>query len=221
MALKMDGDVECWGNNSGGQCKVPSNLGRCIAIAAGFAHTAAITEKGTVVCWGLNIAGQCRVPRDIGPCVAVAAGTLHTVALQRGGTVVCWGAGDRPDHPRILKVLPGSAAEAAGLRAGDDVLAVLGTPVTNSAQLVSQLAARSGLATELLIRRESEQLVLVATPKADPSDKGARLGVEMGSSNSPGPEFDKIAGSICGQCMVPTNLGPCIAQGFRKTFLRR
>jgi formylglycine-generating enzyme required for sulfatase activity len=42
MALRSDGGVRCWGDNTYGQCDTPTDLGACFSIAGGFYHTIAI-----------------------------------------------------------------------------------------------------------------------------------------------------------------------------------
>ena len=86
--------VRAWGNNSFGQCTVPSEVGDAVAIAAGGAHSIALRADGSVICWGFNDWGQCSVPADLGPTVAIASGNAHNVALRSDGLVRCWGRND-------------------------------------------------------------------------------------------------------------------------------
>src|SRR5690606_3129654 len=64
-------------------------------IAAGNAHSLAVTPDGRVVAWGANHFGQTNVPdealRDV---VSVAAGHDHSLALKSDGSVVAWGYND-------------------------------------------------------------------------------------------------------------------------------
>ena len=53
--IKIDGTVECWGNDDGGyndygQTSPPSDL--FIDISVGYLHTCRIQTDGTIKCWG-------------------------------------------------------------------------------------------------------------------------------------------------------------------------
>ncbi len=52
LALKPDGTVVAFGSNNMGQCSVPTGLGSCTAIAAGWDSSAAIRTDGIVIGWG-------------------------------------------------------------------------------------------------------------------------------------------------------------------------
>ena len=104
--------VRCWGNNTDGQLGgTPTNLGVPVgtglrnvrAIAAGVAHTCALTTGGYVICWGHNANGELGdgsttsrsnpvgvsgLPPGI---VAITAGAHHNCALTLAGAVWCWG----------------------------------------------------------------------------------------------------------------------------------
>jgi hypothetical protein len=61
VALKSDGTVVAWGDNTFGQTTVPGGLFGVTAIAAGSYHTLALKSDGTVVAWGNDEYGQSTV----------------------------------------------------------------------------------------------------------------------------------------------------------------
>jgi len=56
-AIRDDGTLACWGDDSAGQLdEVPSGTFR--SLSAGGTHTCAIRTDGTLACWGDDSAGQ-------------------------------------------------------------------------------------------------------------------------------------------------------------------
>ena len=117
-ALKSDGTLRCWGDNSSGQlggggaqsmvnatpALVP--LTSIVAVAAGARHACAALSAGAVWCWGANEAGQLGVAAPASApmpvevvdkagqpidAVALAAGATHTCAVRRDQSLWCWG----------------------------------------------------------------------------------------------------------------------------------
>ena len=116
VALKSDGTVWAWGNNSYGQLgESPTNMKRLIpvqvnskilndvvAVAAGASHTIALKSDGTVCAWGYNGYGQLGdgtmadryAPVQVSGLsgvTAIAGGWFYTVALKSDGTIWAWG----------------------------------------------------------------------------------------------------------------------------------
>jgi hypothetical protein len=108
VALRSDGSIVAWGNNSLNETNVPAlppGL-NYTQVAAGEYHTMAVRSDGSVVGWGDNSSGQTNVPAlPAGLNYAqVAAGELHTVALRSDGSLVAWG--DNSSGQTNVPVLP-------------------------------------------------------------------------------------------------------------------
>ena len=157
-ALSTDGGVMCWGTNLSGQLgdgttiesSTPvavSGLESGVAvIAAGVAHTCALTTGGGVMCWGNNWYGELgdgtytnrSTPVAVNGLesgvASLAAGEYHTCALITNGEVMCWGynqygqLGDgtttNGSIPVAISVLNG---EVTAISAGGDHTCVLTT----------------------------------------------------------------------------------------------
>ena len=92
LALKSDGTVLAWGDNSQGQCNVPPGLSNVIAISATCGrwdgHSLALRSDGTVVAWGDNFCGESNIPDYATNIIAVAAGPCDSYLLRADGTVI-------------------------------------------------------------------------------------------------------------------------------------
>ncbi len=142
-ALTNGGGVKCWGGNWRGQLGDGSTTDRLTAVdvsglssgvsalAAGFAHTCAITSGGGVNCWGLNAFGQLGngTPGGVYPIpsgvrglesgiIAIATGSHHTCAITAGGGVKCWGNNDRGQLGDGSTTNRGTEADVSGLSTG-------------------------------------------------------------------------------------------------------
>ncbi len=112
-AVKSDGSVWTWGNNSNGQIgdgtttqrTTPVQVGgvsSAVSVGAGYFHTLALSADGTVKSWGGNSYGQLgdgtttqrTSPVAVGGLsgvIGLGAGYAHTIALRADGTVWTWG----------------------------------------------------------------------------------------------------------------------------------
>jgi alpha-tubulin suppressor-like RCC1 family protein len=145
-AIVAPGNVLCWGANSTGQLGDGTAVRRAIAapiqnptgsqyvaLAAGPAHTCALTTMGAVDCWGANDYGQLNrgatasgSPLFSGPGTwtpiriatlsnvrALSAGERHNCALLASGAETCWGEMEKGStYPQ--SALGGLVAVAAG-----------------------------------------------------------------------------------------------------------
>ena len=117
-ALRDDGTVRCWGDNTIGQLgfsgaptgaapSAPVPLpAKAVQISASGLHACAALETGTVACWGENGAGQLGAgdkvvhtmpvgPSNLLGILDVATGADHTCVRRVLGLVECWGANAR------------------------------------------------------------------------------------------------------------------------------
>src|SRR5204863_545492 len=99
LALKNDGSIVAWGDDSFGQINLPTAIQTqpAIQIAAGNIHSLALLNNGTVIGWGpapgqFGDYGQCTVPSGLGQVTEIAAGAVHSLALRGDGTLLAWGA---------------------------------------------------------------------------------------------------------------------------------
>jgi regulator of sigma E protease len=89
---------------------------------------------------------------------------------------------DPKDHPVIDSLTSGGAAEAAGLRVGDQFISFGGVPIVGQSQLVELIRSRPGAESPVEISRGSERLKLQVTPRLDPDAKVGRIGVALSPS---------------------------------------
>ena len=113
LALKNDGTIVAWGDNSLGQGVVPAGLSAVVEIAAGAYHNLALNSDGSLVAWGDNRLGQSTIPAGLGGVLAIAAGGYHNLALLTDGTVVAWGS-NAQGQINVPAGLSGVVAIAAG-----------------------------------------------------------------------------------------------------------
>ncbi|MBX3464069.1 MAG: hypothetical protein KF830_12925 [Planctomycetes bacterium] len=108
LALMADGTIHAWGDNTYGQCSVPSlPPGQVyVDVYAGLRHALAVRSDGQAVAWGEATSGKCNVP-PLPPGTVyelVAAGDEHSYALRSDQVLVAWGnnlsgQGDVPSVP--------------------------------------------------------------------------------------------------------------------------
>src|SRR5205814_459677 len=109
MALKTDGTVWTWGENSRGQLGDGTTVGRTSpaqvmsgvkSIAAGDYHSLALKTDGTVWGWGLDAvagasgSGYQSLPQQhpfVQNVVSIDAGSFHNLAITSVGDVLAWG----------------------------------------------------------------------------------------------------------------------------------
>ncbi|MFO0645023.1 MAG: M50 family metallopeptidase [Polyangiales bacterium] len=85
--------------------------------------------------------------------------------------------GEQVAEPTIREVIPNSAAAAAGLRAGDRVVRVAGSPVTEWRHLVERVSRSNGQALEFVVERNGSPTTVMVTPRMDPTYRAYKAGI--------------------------------------------
>lgn len=92
-----------------------------------------------------------------------------------------YGAGSPTDAPKIGGVMDGMAAAKAGLRAGDTVVSIDGTPITTWDELSQRVRASGGAALSLDVRRaDGSTATLTVSPEERPEK--SPFGEEIGKA---------------------------------------
>lgn len=79
----------------------------------------------------------------------------------------------------VLKVQPGTSAEAAGVQSGDKLVEVNGIKLFSREHLMEVVNAHADQAVPLKVEREGAIVDLVVTPAFDPELDRARIGIEF------------------------------------------
>jgi regulator of sigma E protease len=90
---------------------------------------------------------------------------------------------DPRDHPVIKRVLSDSAAEAAGLKAGDEILMFAQVPLHGADQFIKLVQKCPGEVKDIVVKRDGQRKTLKVTPRLDTSAKVGRVGAEIGTGH--------------------------------------
>lgn len=85
LALRGDGTVVGWGQNTSGQTTIPASATNVVAIAAGENSGFAVRADGSVLNWGNTAAGQLNIPTGLTNVYTASAGMSHALALRNFG----------------------------------------------------------------------------------------------------------------------------------------
>ena len=111
---------------------------------------------------------------------------------------------DPKDHPVIMDLAPGGAAQEAGMAVNDQFVSFGGVPVVGQSQLVELIRAQTGKPAQVEVQRASQRMTFTVTPRVDPTSGVARIGVTISPSRvltyqlqRPGPTpWEQISGVV-------------------------
>jgi regulator of sigma E protease len=111
---------------------------------------------------------------------------------------------DPKDHPIIMDLTAGGAAQAAGLAVNDEFVSFGGVPVVGQAQLVDLIRSQKDKPAPIEVKRGSQRLTITVTPRVDPATGVSRIGVSIAPSRvltyqlqRPGPTpWEQISGVV-------------------------
>ena len=107
----------------------------------------------------------------------VAAGPIANFLLAIVIFTVVFATAGRMDIvPRVGTVSPGSAAEAAGIRQDDLIVAIDGRTIESFVDIMRVVSVRADLPTTVTVDRDGKRLDLVATPRS--FEEKSRFGVQ-------------------------------------------
>jgi regulator of sigma E protease len=136
---------------------------------------------------------------DVQETTILARGTNLPVVIARPGkftntyeltTVVSEALGlkilnlDPRDHPVIKRVATRSAAEVAGLKAGDEILVFAQVPLHGAEQFISLVQKCPGEAKDIVVKRDGQRMTLKVTPRLEAGAKIGRIGAEIGAGKT-------------------------------------
>jgi regulator of sigma E protease len=91
---------------------------------------------------------------------------------------------DPRDHPEIMEVMSGSAAEKAGLKQNDKIVSFARVPIASRDQFIDLIRKCGGQTNEVQIERAGNKMTLTVTPTIDPTTKTGRIGVMLGTDST-------------------------------------
>jgi hypothetical protein len=209
LALKADGTVVAWGDNSYGQSTVPSGLSNVIAIAAGANNSLALRGDSSIVAWGGSSQGSppflplTNVPPGLSNLTAIAAGNSHGLALKNDARLVSWGNSNNvpANLSNVIAFAFGKGSSAAGwpVDPTDDYFALStdGTVASWSdryvtlpdgyavvAGLSNVVAIDGGLSNTIALRSDGSVYVS-QTMTQPPADVSNAVAIAVGASGIP------------------------------------
>jgi regulator of sigma E protease len=103
------------------------------------------------------------------------AGEPLTLSIERGGETIS--VPFDPGNPKIGSVFKDSPADRAGLKEGDEVIAVDGKKMTSALAIADYVKQHAGRAIAFTVKRGSDEVNITVTPEIPVGEKIARIGI--------------------------------------------
>lgn len=133
-------------------------------------------------------------------------------ALMLGEMVPCDGCG----RVQVYEVQPGTASQAAGVRDGDVITSISGTPVSDAAGVRAAVRASDGRSVLLKIERSGTTVEVPVVPRVNPQSGLPALGVAIG------PEYVLERRSFLSACPTALirsgNMAMSLVSGLMRAF---
>jgi regulator of sigma E protease len=106
--------------------------------------------------------------------------------------VVMLGYGQPTGTTTIEEVVPDTAAQAAGLRAGDILAEINGKAVSESTAVTKIVRGSEGAPVTVKVKRAGSPLTVTVTPRRDPTSSVYMIGVKFGVVRARGPVVSAV-----------------------------
>jgi regulator of sigma E protease len=120
--------------------------------------------------------------------------------------VVMVGYGQPTGTTTIDEVLPGTAAQTAGLRAGDALAEINGKPVSESSAVTKIVRGSGGAPVTVKVMRMGSPVTVTVTPRKDPASSVYMIGVKFGVVRARGPVLSAVKESALLPVAVATGI---------------
>jgi YVTN family beta-propeller protein len=213
LALRNNGTVVAWGDNTFGETQIPPIASNVVAVAAGNHLSLALKDDGTAIQWGKGGTGVLATG-----VTAVAAGNQCSVVLKNDGSVTYFGTnGSSFAGNNFVAIAAGSDATYSAALKNDGTVAAFGpTAGASGLQSVSNIVALASSPTHTVLVQSSGTIsikgnvsgpaglsnvvAVAAGPEGSPHDLALRADgtvVGWGSQSVPS-EFTNIFGISAG-----------------------
>lgn len=135
-------------------------------------------------------------PRWMRFLVLVAGPAANYITAIAIGFVVLVTYGQYTGTTTVDEVVPGSAAQAVGLKPGDIVAAVKGQPVSKPADVTQTVRSSGGQPIEIKILRAGQPVIIDVAPRKDAASGTYMIGVRFGQVRARGPLLDAVKEAV-------------------------